>query len=338
MQLSHTIGFIVASVFGLVVNTGVQAQEIQERNIKFGHLNNTDHPVSLGVKKFAELLAAKSGGKLKVKEYPASQLGSDMQQQDALRSGTQEMAAPATTSLVSIVKEFGLLDFPFSVTNYAQADFMRDGPLGQALGAKLPEKGMISLGYWDLGFRNVTNSKRPITRAEDLDGLKIRVIPNDVFVQTFKAFKSVPIPMPFAEVYVAMETNLIDGQENPLSVIYSNKFYKVQKYVSATNHVYGANILLVSKIFWDKLSPTEKKIMQEAAKEAIDYERTVSRDAAKKSAADLQAGGMQYNELAPAELARMAAIAKPVTDGFASSYDPAIMKIYNEESAKAHKL
>ena len=329
---------MMAVLWALSAGVGANAQEIQERTIKFGHLNNTDHPISMGVRKFGELIAAKSDGKLKLKEYPASQLGSDMQQQAALRGGTQEMSAPASTSLVGIVREFGLLDFPFAVSNSAQADFLLDGPLGKALMAKLPEKGLIALGFWELGFRNVTNSKRPIAKAEDLAGLKLRVIPNEVFVQSFKALGANPVPMAISEVYSAMETKAIDGHENPFSVIYSNKFYEVQKFVSATNHVYGANILLVSKKFWDKLSATEQKIMQDSMKEAIAYERTMSRATAAKSVAELQAAGMQYNELPPAELAKMAAIVKPVTDKFAADYDPAIMKIYREELAKAKKL
>jgi TRAP-type transport system periplasmic protein len=313
------------------------AQDIQERTIKFGHLNNTDHPVSLGVKRFAELVAAKSGGKLKVQEFPSSQLGNELQQQSALQGAVQEMAAPATTSLAGIVKEFGLLDFPFAVSSFAQADALLDGPLGQALIAKLPEKGLVALGYWDLGFRNVTNSKRPITKPEDLDGLKIRVIPNPVFLETFKAFKANPVPMAFGELYGALEAKAVDGQENPFAVILSNKFFEVNKYVSATNHVYAANIVLVGKRFWDKLSPTEQKIMNDAANEARGYQRQTSRAAAATAVKELQAKGMQYNELAPAEQLRMRQIAKPVTDKFAASYDPAMVKLYSDELAKAHK-
>src|SRR5207342_589239 len=137
--------------------------------------------------------------------------------------------------LAGIVKEFGLVDFPFSVANFAQADALLDGPLGQALIARLPEKGLVALGYWDLGFRNVTNSKRPIARAEDLEGLKLRVIPNPVFLETFRAFKANPVPMPFAELYGALESKAVDGQENPFSVILSSKIYEVNKYVSGTN-------------------------------------------------------------------------------------------------------
>ena len=321
----------------LAAAAAVQAQDIKDRTIRFGHLNNTDHPVSLGVKKFAELVAARSGGKLKVQEFPSNQLGNEMQQQSALQGGVQEMSAPATTSLAGIVKEFGLVDFPFAVANYAQADALLDGPFGQALIAKLPEKGLHALGYWDLGFRNVTNSKRPITKPEDLEGLKLRVIPNPVFLETFKAFKANPVPMPFAELYGALESKAVDGQENPFAVILSNKFFEVNKYVSATNHVYAANIILVSKKFWDGLSATEQKILADAANESRAYQRQVSRAAAQKAVGELQAKGMQYNELKPAEQARMREIVKPVVAKFAASYDPAIMKLYEAELAKAHR-
>src|ERR1700710_2162070 len=135
----------------LAVSIGpASSQAIQERTIRWGHLNNTDHPVSKGVQKFVEIVAAKSGGKLKVREFPANQLGSEMQQQSALRAGTQEMQSPATTSLVGIVKEYGLIDFPFIVSTPQQADALLDGPLGSALLAKLPEKGLVGLAYWDL--------------------------------------------------------------------------------------------------------------------------------------------------------------------------------------------
>src|ERR1700712_4437837 len=309
------------SLAGLSMGFALPAfgQDVQERTIRFGHLNNADHPVSFGVKRFGELVAAKSGGKMKVQEYPSSTLGNELQQQSALQGGIQEMSAPATTSLAGIVKDFGLIDFPFSVSTFAQADALLDGPLGQALLARLPARGLVALGYWDLGFRNVTNSKRPITKAEDLDGLKIRVIPNPVFLDTFKAFKANPVPMPFGELYGALESKAVDGQENPYAVILSNKFFEVQKFVSATNHVYAANIVLVSKKFWDKLSPAEQKVMNDAAHEARGYQRQVSRAAAQKAVGELQAKGMVYNEVSAAEQARMGAIAKPVTDKFLAS-------------------
>ncbi|MBE7366380.1 TRAP transporter substrate-binding protein [Ramlibacter pallidus] len=322
---------------GLCLGLAIPAFAQQERVLRFGHLNNTDHPVSLGVKRFAEILSAKSGGKMKVQEFPASQLGNEMQQQSALQGGVQQMSAPATTSLAGIVKEFGLVDFPFSVGSFEQDDALLDGPLGQALIARLPEKGLVALGYWDLGFRNVTNSRQPITRPEDLQGLKVRVIPNPVFLETFKAFKANPVPMPFAELYGALESKAVDGQENPYAVILSNKFYEVQKFVSATNHVYAANIVLVSKKFWDQLTPTEQKWMTEAANEARAYQRQASRAAAAKAVGELQAKGAQFNELTPQQQARMREIAAPVVEKFAGQYDPAIVKLYNDELARIRK-
>ncbi|WP_310564166.1 TRAP transporter substrate-binding protein [Hydrogenophaga sp.] len=325
---------LIVAAAALLAGGAAQAQDVQERTLKFGHLNNTDHPVSLGTKRFAELVAAKSGGKLKVQEFPSSTLGNELQQQAALQGGVQEMTAPATTSLAGIVKEFGLIDFPFAVGSFAQADALLDGPFGQALIAKLPEKGLVSLGYWDLGFRNVTNSKRAITRPEDFDGLKLRVIPNPVFLETFKALKANPVPMAFGELYGALEAKAVDGQENPFSVILSNKFYEVQKHVSATNHVYAANILLVSKRFWDKLSPTEQRILTEAANESRAYQRQASRAAAQKAVGELQAKGMQYNEVSAAERQRIGQMVKPVTDKMAAAYDPELVKLYQSELAR----
>src|ERR1700712_5742904 len=151
------------------------AQEVQERTIRWGHLNNTDHPVSFGVQKFAEILSAKSGGKLKVREFASSQLGNELQQQSALRGGTQEMLSASTTSLATVIPEFGLLDFPFIVSTTDHAGALAQGAFGKAMIDTLPQRGLIGLGYWGLGFRNVTNSKHPIAKLEDFSGLKLRV-------------------------------------------------------------------------------------------------------------------------------------------------------------------
>jgi tripartite ATP-independent transporter DctP family solute receptor len=331
IQLAAMLTLVAASAPAL-------AQDIQERTIRFGHLNNPDHPTSAGVKKFAEIVAAKSGGKITVKEFPSSQLGNELQQQSALQGGVQEMLVASTTSLAGIVKEFGLFDFPFLFSDARQADSMVDGPLGKMLGARLADKGVVVLGFFDLGFRNVTNSKRPITKAEDLDGLKLRVIPNPVFLETFKTFKANPIPMPFAELYGALESKAVDGQENPYTVILSSRFYEVNKYVSGTNHVYATNPIQISKRFWDKLSPVEHKLLQDAAIEAQNYQRTVSREAAGKALAELKAKGMIYNDIAPAELARMRAEVRPVHDKFAASYDPAVMTLFRSELERVSKL
>jgi len=330
--------------FAVVTTTIVMAllaipakAQVQERTIRWGHLNNTDHPVSLGVQKFAEILAAKSGGKLKVREFAASQLGNEMQMQSALRGGTQEMLSASTTSLASVVKEFGLLDFPFAVSTTDQAAALVTGPFGQATIDVLPEKDLIGLGYWGLGFRNATNSSRSIERVEDFAGLKLRVIPNPVFLETFKALKANPVPMNFGELYTALENKTVDGQENPYTVILSNKFYEVQKYVSATNHAYTQNILLVSKKFWDKLSPEEQRMVREATAETRDYQREQTRIQTEKALGELKAKGMTFNEIAPAEFARMQQATKAVAERFSADFDQGKVKLFNSELERIRK-
>src|SRR5689334_17707803 len=287
-ETAMRIGLLCAAVSLCALVGTPAAAQVQERTIRWGHLNNTDHPVSFGVQKFAEVLAAKSGGKLKIREFPASQLGNEMQQQSAVRGGTQEILSASTTSLASVVKDIGLFDFPFIVSTFEQAEALAQGPFGKAMLETLPEKELIGLGYWGLGFRNATNSSRPITKVEDFSGLKLRVIPNPVYLETFKALKANPVPMAFGELYTALENRTVDGQENPYSVILSNKFYEVQKYLSATNHTFTQNIIIVSKKFWDSLSPEEQKMLRDTFAETRQYQREQTVLAAEKSLGELK--------------------------------------------------
>ena len=326
------------SVFAFGAVRTVNAQDVQERTIRWGHLNNAGHPTSLGVQKVAEVLLAKSGGKLKIREFPASQLGNELQQQSALRGGTQEMFSASTTSLATVVKDFGVLDFPFIVATPEQAEALILGPFGKLMLTTLPEKDLIGLGYWGLGFRNATNSRRPIAKLEDFDGLKLRVIPNPVYLETFKALKANPVPMAFSEVYTALETKTIDGQENPYSVILSNKFYEVQKFVSATSHTYTQNIVTMSKKFWDQLSPAEQKMIQDSVSETRDYQTKQTIKASEDALGELKAKGMQYNEIAPAEMARIRAATKPVAARFSADYDAEKVKLFNSELERVQKL
>jgi tripartite ATP-independent transporter DctP family solute receptor len=332
-----TITAIGAAGIAILLLTTPAIGQVQERTIRWGHLNNTDHPVSLGVQRFAEMLAAKSNGKLKIREFPASQIGNEMQMQSALRGGTQEMMSASTTSLASVVKEFGLLDFPFMLSTSDQADALVTGPFGQAMTDVLPEKDLIGIGYWGLGFRNATNSIRSIARVEDFAGLKLRVIPNPVFLETFKVLKANPVPMNFGELYTALENKTVDGQENPYTVILSNKFYEVQKFVSATNHAFTQNILLVSKKFWDRLSPEEQRMIREAAAETRGYQREQTLIQAEKALAELKAKGMTFNEITPAEYARMQQATKAVAERFSADFDQGKVNLFNSELERTRK-
>jgi len=337
-ELMKLLKWTAAAVFGCaLLADAASAQDVQERTIRWGHLNNTDHPVSFGVQKFGEILSAKSAGKLKVREFTSSQLGNELQQQSALRGGTQEMLSASTTSLATVVPEFGLLDFPFIVSTTEQAEALARGSFGKAMIDSLPQRGLIVLGYGGLGFRNVTNSTRPVTKLEDFSGLKLRVIPNPVYLESFSAFKANPIPMAFGELYSALETRTVDGQENPYTVILSNKFYEVQKYVSATNHTFTQNIILVSKIFWDKLSSTEQRMMREAYEESRDYQKEQTRLQTEKALSELQAKGMQFNAVAPVELERMRKAAQPVVEKISAALRPETVKLFTEELDRVRK-
>ena len=302
----------------------------QERTIKFTTQNPKGHPLVMGMEKFAEIVQAKSGGKMKVNLFPGGVLGGDAQVVSAIQGGTIEMASMNSGILASQVKDFAVFDYPFMFANGKEADAVVDGPFGKKMHAKLEPKGLIGLTYWELGFRSITNSKRPITKVEDMEGLKLRVIPNAINVDWVKALGANPTPLAFPELYAALEQKAIDGQENPISVINANKFFEVQKYVTLTNHQYNPQSVLMSKKFWDSLNPAEQKIITEAAAESTVYQRQQARlqdvtalDAVKK-------GGMQVTELSAAELAKFREKMKPVLEKHGASTPEAVLELTGE--------
>lgn len=325
--------FIVAMAALLPLAT-VQAAEISERTIKFAFQNNKGHPQEMGAQKFAELVGAKSGGKIKVKLFPGGQLGGDVQTVSAVQGGTIEMSVLNSGILQSLSREFAVFDFPFLFANPAEADAVTDGTFGKGLHAKLAEKNLIGLGFWDLGFRNITNSKHPITKVEDIAGLKLRVIQSPIYVDMFSALGANPTPLAWPEVYSALEQKAVDGQENPNTTIRSAKLNEVQKHLAQTRHVYNPQSLIFSKKLWDKLSADEKKIIADAATEATAYERQVSRQQASEAIEELKKSGMQVTEIAPAELQRMRDKVKPVIDKYSAQVGPDTVKALYAEIAK----
>ena len=206
---------------------------------------------------------------------------------------------------------------------------------GTKLLAKLPDKGLIGLAFWENGFRQVTNSRRPITTAADISGLKLRVIQNPLFIDTFSALGANALPMPFPEVYTALEQKVVDGQENPTATILSSKFHEVQKHLAMTRHIYSVWVLLLSKKTWDSMSPEEQKIVQDAAREATQYERTTIRDYGAKALGELKTAGMQVTELAPAEQAAIRAKLKPVVEKYSKEFGEDATKEMFAELEKA---
>ncbi|CAM3828556.1 MULTISPECIES: TRAP transporter substrate-binding protein [Pseudomonadaceae] len=312
----------------------VHADEVRSRMIRFGYGLNENSNQGRAAKLFAEEVAKASDGKLKVRTFGAASLGSDDQMQSALIGGAQEMMVGSTATLVGITKEMAVWDTPFLFSSAEQADVVLDGPVGRQVMDKLEEKGLVGLVYWENGFRNLTNNTRPITRLEDFSGVKLRVMPNPVFLDTFKLMGANAVPLPFSELFTALETKAVDGQENPFNTILSSKFYEVQKYLTVTNHVYSPWIVTVSKRWWDGLSQTEQSILLEAAKKARDFERQDTREEAARALAELKDKGMQINEVEAAEVQRMREQAAPAIQ---KVVDTVGQQLFDQVQAEAEK-
>jgi TRAP-type transport system periplasmic protein len=323
-----------ALVGGAVLLSGQANAQVSERTLRWAQQNSMEHPQGLGAKKFADLVEQKSGGKIKVRVFPGGQLGGDLQNVSALQGGTLDLMVLNAGLLVGIVKDFAVLDLPFLFNTAQEADAVVDGPVGTKLFDKLPEKGLVGLGYFELGFRNVTNSRRPIAKAEDFQGIKLRVLQSPLFIDLFNTLGANTVAMPFPEVYTALEQRVIDGQENPVTVIFDTKFQEVQKYLSLTRHIYNAQSVIMSKKTWDRLSDEERKIVQDSLNEAEAYQRQVSREKSLQVLEDLKKAGMQVNEVSPQEIARIREKIKPVIDKYAKEAGEPLMAEVNAEIAK----
>ncbi len=313
------------------------AQDIKERTIKFGLNGPEGHPAVAGMKKFADLVAAKSGGKIKVNLFLAGALGSDQSVVSAMKGGTIEMSVMNSGILASEAKELAIFDFPFLFANEKESDAIVDGPVGRKMHKLLEEKGLIGLSYWELGYRHITNSKRPLNKVEDIDGLKLRVIPNPINVDWVKALGANPTPMPFPEVYGGLEQKAIDGQENPISVIAANKFWEVQKNIALTNHQYNPQSVIFSKKVWDTLSAAEKKLIDDAADEAAITQREASRAAVAANLDLLKKNGMAVTTFPPAEIAKLREKMKPVIAKYSANVGEATVNEMMAELAKLRK-
>jgi TRAP-type transport system periplasmic protein len=335
MKRRNLVAQAALIVAGTVLATSAAFAQFSDRNIKMSNGVAESHPVGAGVKKMQEVLAAKSGGKLKVTAFWSGSAGNDLQATQALRAGTQEMVVTSSSPLVGIVKELGVFDLPFLFGSEKEVDAVLDGSAGLYFNKKLEEAGLVNLAYWENGFRNLTNSKKAVTKFEDFDGIKVRVMQNNIFLDTFKTLGTNAVPMAFGEVFTALETKTIDGQENPFVTIDTSKFYEVQKFLSVTRHAYTPFLVLYSKKMWDTLSPQEQAVLREAALEGQKVQRAAIRDLDSKSLAALKTRGMQVNEISPAEQTRMREKVRPVYDRAVSITGPEAVNVLLDALKKA---
>ncbi|AEB56864.1 TRAP-T family transporter periplasmic binding protein [Ectopseudomonas mendocina] len=310
----------------LLVSSMSFAAEYNARTIKFAATSPKGTPPAIGMEMFAEKVAERSGGKIKVRTFPNGVLGGDVQVLSSLQGGVIEMMTWNAGLMLNHVTDFGILDFPFLYTDTAKVDAMLDGEVGKMLTDQLPQQNLVGLAFWELGVRNLTNNKRPVTKLEDIAGLKVRAQQSPLFLDVWSALGANPTPLPFTEVHTALETGTVDGQENPAALILASKFNEVQKYLSLTRHNYNPQIVLIGKGFWDKLNDDEKKLLTDVAMEVRLEQRRISREADSKAIAELEAAGMQVNELPEAEITRIQEKIKPVVAKYAAKIDPELVK------------
>jgi C4-dicarboxylate-binding protein DctP len=257
-------------------------KEKDEYVIKFAHVVSASTAKGKAAERFKELLEERTNGQIKVEVFPDSQLGADREITEQMQSGTVQMNAPFTGVLPSFVKQFEVFDLPFLFKDRDAAYDAVNGELAQILNKHLEKQGLRTLGYWDGGFKHLTNSKHEIKKPDDLDGLKMRVSQSPLLISQFQAMGAGGVSVDFAELYTALQTKTVDGQENPLSNIVSKKFYEVQEYMTLSAHGYMAYPLLISEKFYQSLPDDLKKAVDEVAAETNEWQW-------KQSAADEEA-------------------------------------------------
>jgi len=296
---------------------GLLSAPAMAQNARLGYVPTEDHPVGQASRYFAKLVGEKSGGRITIETFGNGVLGSEPDMQASVQAGFIDIMVGPTPNLVGVVPEFMIFDLPFFYKDFAAVDAVMDGEVGKRLFSLLQEKtGIVGLAWWDNGFRHMTNAIRPVKTVEDMAGLNIRVIPNPLFIATWKALGTNPTPLPWPELYSALENRSVDGQETPYALIYTARFYEVQKYLTKTGHVYTPFVLLASQKWFGSLSDEDKALVMEAAKESAKFQREVSRKAAEDLEQELVAKGFQIIEPTPEALAAMRERVAPVVQEY----------------------
>ena len=285
----------------LVLATGTVGAQTK---LTLGHGAAPGNPRHEAAVVFANAVKQKSGGKIEVQVAPSAQLGDDAAMLTALRSGTLDMSANSQGAASTIVPEYAAFGMPFLFTEPAQAFKLLDGPLGKELAEKSAAKNLVVLGYWDNGIRHVSNSKRPVLTPADMKGLKIRTPPDAVTIDIMTALGAETQQIKFAELYVALQQGVVDGQENPLANVDASKLYEVQKFISLTGHKFEMNPFLMSKRTWDRLSEADRKIIMDAANEATAVQRKLSKDADERLVGELQKKGVKIDKVDQGQFAK----------------------------------
>jgi C4-dicarboxylate-binding protein DctP len=305
--------------------------------LKFSHVVAPNTPKGKGADKFKELAEKYTHGKVKVEVYPNSSLYKDKEELEALQLGAVQMLAPSMAKFGPMgVKEFEVYDIPYIVPNRAAVKAVNEGPLGHKLLKLLEPRGIIGLAFWDNGFKQMSANK-PLRKPADYKGLKFRIQSSKVIDAQFRALGAIPQVMAFSEVYQALQTGVVDGQENTASNMYTQKFDEVQKYPTLTNHGYLGYALIVNKKFWEGLPADIRKELTKAVKEATDYSNEISRKENEESLEAMKKNGKtEFIKLTATEDAAMRKALEPVADEVGKRVGKSLIEEFRKATHATH--
>lgn len=293
-----------------------QTNPSEAKVMKFGSINTKDRSITLAMNKFAEQVEKETNGGIKVEVFPDSQLGGERDNFEGLQLGSLQASIISTAVTSTFSPNMSILDLPFLFKDHDSAYRVLDGEIGDTLLTELSDQGVIGMNFWENGYRYLTNSVKEVKSPEDLKGLKIRTMESSIHLDMWKELGAIPTPMAFPELFSALQQGTVDGQENPYVVTATNRFYEVQDYLTVTQHVYGANIFMISKTFWDTLSEKEKDIISKAGEEAKEYQRVVEQQQANELLGLLKEKGMKITELSVEEKQKFIEKVQPVYEKY----------------------
>jgi TRAP-type transport system periplasmic protein len=291
--MKHPVLLACLAVAGAV---GLASPSAAQTTLKMAHTLPASDTHHLAAQRFAEAVKQRTNGQIVIEVHPGGALGNDPSILQNLRLGALDLGLTGNPFFTSFVPKLNVLDLPYLFTSFDHVYRVVDGPIGKQLLAELEQHQLKGIAFWEIGFRNITNSKRPIVRPDDLKGIKIRTTPNPAHVAAFQALGASPAPLAFPEVYLALQNGTVDAQENPITLIYASKFFEVQKHLSLTQHAYTVSIVVMNVAKFNGLAPSQQSAILEAAKEAAAYQRKMNRDIEGENLAKMKQAGLAVVE------------------------------------------
>lgn len=312
------------------MSSALVAGSVDARELRLGHASTESNPRHDAALFFANRVAELSGGDLTISVASNAQLGDDAEMMTGLRLGALDMSISSQGAMASIIEEATLIGLPFLFKDSETAWQVLDGPVGEQLSERAAAQGVVVLGYWDNGIRLITNNVRPITMPDDLRGLKIRIPSDPMANDIFSTLGANPVPIPFAETYLALQQGVADGQENPAVNIHSQRFHEVQQHLSMSHHKYEFLPFLASNVTWARLSEAEQAIVMEAAAETTAFQRDFAAKANVERLDDMRAAGITISEIDTAAFQEAVA---PVYDKWRDRYGEFVELLMTEAQA-----